>query len=84
MKLDAKWFGFAWAGAFSVTWLILGLFVMIMPMNMMNMGWMSADADFTGTHMNMGIPFFFTGLVWWAIIAGFTGWLIAVFYNKLL
>jgi len=84
MKLDAKWFGLAWAGAFSITWLILCLFFMFMPMNMMNMGGMHDNAGIPGAHMNMGILFFFTGLVLWAVVAGFTGWLIAVFYNKLL
>ena len=81
MKLNAAMFGWAWAGAFSVVWVVAGLLVMVLPMNMMDMGGGAGASDL---HMSMGFGMFFTGLLWWALVAGLTGWLVAVFYNLLL
>ncbi len=84
MKIDATWFGFAWAGAFSVIWIVVSLFVMILPLDMMEMIGNSMGRNIPDMHMNMGFGFFFTGLIWWALLTGVTGWLIAIFYNKLI
>ena len=84
MKLNAMWFGFAWAGAFSIVWIVISLLAMTLSFDMMDMTGSTMGTNTPDMHLDMGFGFFFTGLIWWAILAGVTGWLIAIFYNKLL
>jgi hypothetical protein len=84
MKLDAVKFGLASAAAFSILWVVCSLFAIGMPMNMMQVSGNMVHGDFTSMQWSMGIQGLFIGLIAWAFVAGISGWLIALIYNKLL
>ncbi len=84
MKLDAIKFGLASAIAFSIAWIICSIIVMAMPMEMMQMSGNMIHGNFSNMQWNLGMYGLFSGLVGWAIVTGFTGWLIAVIYNMML
>jgi hypothetical protein len=84
MKLDAIKFGLASAAAFSILWIVCSLFVMGMPLNMMQISGHMIHGDFTSMQWSMGIQGLIIGLFAWAFVAGISGWLIALIYNKLL
>lgn len=83
MKLDAIKFGLASAATFSILWVVCSLFVMGMPMNMMHISGNMVHGNFTSMQWSMGTQSIFIGLIAWAFVAGITGWLIALIYNKL-
>ena len=84
MKLNAIKFGLASGLAFSIAWIICSIFVMAMPLNMMQISGHMTHGDFSNMQWNLGMYGLFVGLVGWAFVAGFTGWLIAVIYNALI
>ncbi len=84
MKLDAKKFGLASAAAFAVLWIICSILVMVMPMNMMGITGNMVHGDFSSLQWSMGIQGMCYGLIAWSFVAGVSGWLIAIIYNKLL
>lgn len=84
MKLDAIKFGLACAAGLSILWVVCSLIVMAMPMNMMQVAGDMIHSDLSSMRWSMGFYGLITGLVGWAIVAGFTGWLIAFIYNQLL
>lgn len=83
MKLDAINFGLACAAAFSLMWVILGLFMMAAPMHLMQIPG-GGQGEFSSMHQGMGVTGWFMGLILWTVLAGLTGWLTAFIYNKLL
>jgi hypothetical protein len=84
MKLDAINFGLASAAAFSILWVICSLLVITIPTGMMQMSGDMVHGDLSSMQWSMGVQGIFIGLIGWSILAGVTGWLIAVIYNKLL
>ena len=84
MKLNAIKFGLACAASFSILWVFCSLFVMGMPTNMMQLSGNMVHGDFTSMQWSMGFQGLFVGLIAWAFVAGISGWLIALIYNKLL
>ena len=86
MKLNATKFGLACAISTALLWVICSIFVMLMPVGMMEMSGDMLHMDLSRMNMNwdMGLHGLFTGLIAWVIGAGFSGWLIAAIYNKLL
>ncbi|NIP23257.1 MAG: hypothetical protein GWN62_30380 [Aliifodinibius sp.] len=83
MKLAPVKFGIASAVAFSIAWVVCSLLVMTMQSTMMTISGHMIHGDLSNMRWNLGMHGFFMGLVSWAIVAGFTGWLIALIYNAL-
>jgi hypothetical protein len=86
MKLDAIKLGKSCAAAFAIIWVICSVFVMVMPMGMMHMTGYMMHSDAAninaGMGWSMGLGGLIIGLIAWSLVAGFSGWLIAVLYNK--
>ena len=82
MKINPTAFGIACAAATTAVWLVLGLLWMALPIGMMDMGSIESG-NTAGGHMNMGITMLVYGLAGWSLLAGVTGWLIAMIYNRL-
>ena len=57
---------------------------MVMPMNMMGISGNMVHEDFSSMQWSMEIQGLFIGLMAWPFVAGISGWLIALIYNKLL
>ena len=83
MKLEARKFGIACAVAAAILWVICSLFVMAMPLGMMNMSGSMMHGDYSGMQWHMGLSGLIVGLIAWPVVAGFSGWLVAFIYNKL-
>lgn len=84
MKLDAAKFGLAWAITFAIFWVICSLAVWIMPGMMMSMSGHMVHGDLSAIQWHLSLGGVLLGLVAWSLIAGITGWLVAVVYNRLL
>jgi len=84
MKLDAAKFGLAWAITFGVFWIICSVLVWLMPGPMMNVSGHMVHGDLSAMHWHLALAGVLLGLVAWTLVAGFTGWLVAVVYNRLL
>lgn len=86
MKLDAAKFGLSCAISAALLWIICAIFVMLMPAGMMEMSGDMLHMDLSGMDMkwDMGLHGLLTGLIAWVIGAGFSGWLVAAIYNKLI
>ncbi|MCX4186282.1 DUF5676 family membrane protein [Methylophaga sp. OBS4] len=84
MKLDAIKFGLAWAATFAIGWVICSLLVIALPGSMMQMSGHMLHSDLSGMQWHIGPLVLFYGLIGWTIVAGVTGWLVALIYNKLL
>jgi hypothetical protein len=84
MKLDATKFGLAWAITFGVFWIICSVLVWMMPSMMMGMSGHMVHGDLSTMHWQLSLAGVLLGLVAWSLLAGITGWLAAVVYNRLL
>jgi len=84
MKLDAIKFGLACAISMAILWVICVLFVMMMPMGMMEMSGSMMHMDLSEIEWDMGLHGLIVGMIAWAIVGGFSGGLIATIYNRLL
>ena len=84
MKLSPINLGYAAAFSFAILWIICSLMVWLMPAMMLNMtgSMMHSDWSQMGWHLTFGGMLI--GLIGWSIVAGISGWLIGVIYNKLL
>ncbi len=82
MKIDANKIAVATGMAFAVIWAICSVFVVALPGRMMSMSGDMVHADFeTAMSWSLHWPGFFIGLIAWILVAAFTAWLIATFYN---
>lgn len=83
MKIDAIKLGLATAIVFAVFWAICSLFVISMPLGMMQMSGHMVHTDLG--HMSWTLTWggFVLGLLAWSIIAGITVWAVAALYNRL-
>ena len=84
MKLNAIKFGLACAATFSILWLVCSLSVIGMPMNMMQISGNMVHGDFASLQWSISAQGLVVGLIAWAFVAGISGWLTALIYNKLL
>ena len=82
MKINSAKLALACTVAISITWVICSLLVMLMPLGMMQMTGHMVHGDFSDLKWTMGMHGLLFGLVGWALVAGFTGWLISVLYNR--
>ena len=58
------------------------LLVALLPGMMMNMTGDMVHADMSHMNWSMNLVGFLVGLVIWTLLAGITGWLVAIFYNR--
>ncbi len=70
------------ASAVAVLWIICSVFVMGIPGSMMDMSGYMVHADLSEMNWEMTAVGFLYGLIIWSIMAGLTGWLIGIFYNR--
>ena len=84
MKLDAMKLGCAAAATFAVLWILCSTMVMFMPGAMMTMSGHMVHADLSSMEWHLDAAGFAIGLCAWTIVAGVTGWLLAVIYNRML
>ena len=82
MKLDEKALGLACAATFAILWLLIGLIVGPMSGSMMNTGGELSHVGYPMMSGGMGFAGGFYSLVICSLIAGITGWLIGIFYNR--
>ncbi len=84
MKLDALKLGLATAITVAIIWLACSLLVMLMPSMMLSLSgdMLHMQLSHMGWHLTLlGVV---KGLIAWSISAGFTGWLLATIYNRLI
>ncbi len=84
MKLNAAKFGLAWAITFAIFWLVCSLFVWLMPGAMMGISGHMIHGDLSAINWHLSLAGAVAGLVAWSLLAGVTGWLVALVYNRLL
>lgn len=83
MKMHTINFAVACGIALSVVWIICVLFVMLMPMAMMELSGSMMHMEVTNMQWSMSLKGLIVGVIAWALVGGFTGGLIATFYNRL-
>lgn len=83
MKMHTINFAAACAAALSVVWIICLLLVMLMPMGMMELSGSMMHMELTNMQWSMSLKGLIVGVIAWALVGGFTGALIATFYNRL-
>lgn len=84
MKLHAVKFGLACAISAVVLWIICSLLVMVMPAMMLSMSGDMLHMQLQDMEWHLTLTGALWGLVSWAVVAGFSGWLLVVIYNRLL
>ncbi len=84
MKLNAAKFGLAWAITFGIFWLVCSLAVWLMPGAMMGISGHMIHGDLSAMNWHLSLAGAVAGLVAWSLLAGVTGWLVALVYNRLL
>ncbi len=82
MKLNPIALANAAAATAIALWLVCSFFVMALPGSMMSMTGHMLHADMAAKSWTLTLPGFVFGLLIWAAACWFTGWLIAVFYNR--
>ena len=83
MKLQSVRFGLACALAFAALWIICTLLVWLSPSSMATVS--SHMLHLEGSHFSFSLTLIgiVTGLVSWSLVAGISGVLIAMIYNKI-
>ncbi len=84
MKLHAFKFGLACSISAIVLWVIYSVFVAAMPAMMMSMSGDMVHMQLQDMGWHLTLVGALWGLVAWAVVAGFSGWLLATIYNRLL
>lgn len=82
MKLQPGALALSSAVTFAVIWIVCSLLVTLLPGMMMGMTGDMIHADMDQMSWSMNFGGFVVGLVIWSLLAGVTGWLIAIFYNR--
>ena len=82
MKLEPKALALSSAATFAILWVICSLLVVLLPGTMMNMSGHMMHAEMSQMSWSMNFTGFVAGLVIWSLLAGVTGWLVAVLYNQ--
>ncbi|ACV26730.1 MULTISPECIES: DUF5676 family membrane protein [Kangiella] len=83
MKINELKFGLATAISFGLVWLICSLLVWLMPSLMLGITGHMIHGDWSQMGWQLTLKGVVYGLVGWMLLAGFSGWLLAVCYNKL-
>lgn len=83
MKLDAVKFGLAWAITFALFWIVCSVLVWLMPGSMRSMSGNMVHGDLSAMHWHLSPVGVVLGLIAWSLVAGITGWLVALVYNRL-
>lgn len=83
MKLHACKFGIACAISFGIAWLLCSLLVILLPVMTMGMAGDMLHIDISQMGWRLTAKGVFVGLITWAVVAGFIGWLLAWIYNRL-
>ena len=83
MKLHAFKFGLACSISAIVLWVICSVFVAAMPAMMMSMSGDMVHMQLQDMGWHLTLVGALWGLVAWAVVAGFSGWLLATIYNRL-
>jgi hypothetical protein len=83
MKIQPLTSGIATAIGFAIVWTLCFIFVWALPALSMNIFADMMHSSDMNMQWHFGVSGFVIGLLAWSIISGFTGWLIAVFYNRL-
>lgn len=84
MKLHAFKFGLACSICAIVLWVICSVLVAVMPAMMMSMSGDMVHMQLQDMGWHLTLVGALWGLVAWAVVAGFSGWLLATIYNRLL
>ncbi len=84
MKLNSFALALSSALTFAVLWVACSLIVVALPGMMMDMSGHMIHANFSMMNWTMTFTGFFIGLIAWSLLAGLTGWLVAVFYNLIM
>ncbi|WP_018624921.1 DUF5676 family membrane protein [Kangiella aquimarina] len=84
MKLHAMKFGLACSVSASVLWVICSILVALIPSMMLSISGDMVHMQLQDMGWHLTLVGALWGLVAWAVVTGFTGWLIAAIYNRLL
>jgi len=84
MKIVAGKIGVAIAIASAILWGVCSLFVLLAPEGMLAMSGHMVHADLSTIQWHIGLSGFLIGMIAWAVLAGITGWLAAIIYNRLI
>ena len=84
MKLHAFKVGLACSISAIVLWVICSVLVAVMPAMRMSMSGDMVHMQLQDMEWHLTLAGALWGLVAWAVVAGFSGWLLATIYNRLL
>jgi nitrate reductase NapE component len=84
MKLHAFKFGLACSISAIVLWVICSVLVAVMPAMMMSMSGDMVHMQLQDMEWYLTLAGVLWGLLAWAVVAGFSGWVLATIYNRLL
>jgi len=82
MKLKPIALGMASGLSFAILWVICSILVAVSPGMMMQMSGQMFHMDLSQMSWSLQWSGFFIGLIVWAVMAGFAGWLIGLLYNR--
>jgi hypothetical protein len=84
MKLHACKFGIASGLSAAIAWLLCSLLVMLLPDMTMGLSGDMLHMNISQMGWHLTAKGVFVGLIAWAVVAGFIGWLLAWIYNRLI
>ncbi len=83
MKLSPTKLAISGAATATILWIICSVMVLLMPGAMLNMTGYMLHGDFSGMEWHIDSVNLLLGLIAWVVTGAATGWLVAVFYNRL-